>query len=159
MKIKLFLFTLIFVSQISYAEDIKVGVIAPDFSLNSISGEKVNFKDFKGKIVFLNFFATWCGPCRAETPDLVKVYSLYKEKVVFISVNLQEDKEKVLEFIDEYKVTWKILLDSAGKVGDLYNIRGIPTNLILDKNCKITFLGHFLTSDVLKKELDKVLSK
>lgn len=158
-RVTLFLFILIFMSQVSCA-GVKVGELAPDFSLKSVSEEKVSLKDFEGKIVFLNFFATWCGPCRAETPDLVKVYSLYKDKdVIFISVNLQEDKKKVSEFLNDYKVSWQILLDLDGKVGKLYNVRYIPTNLVIDKSGKITFIGNFLTSDVLKKELDKVLSR
>lgn len=165
----IFLFVLLFIFEVSFAEkvgdiapaaDIKVGDIAPDFSLESFTGAKVNLKDFRGKIVFLNFFATWCGPCSAEMPDLVKVHSLYKDKnIEFISVDLQEDKKKVSEFINKYNIKWEILLDYKGAVGKLYNIRGIPTNLVINKAGKITFIGHFLTEDVLKTELDKVIRK
>lgn len=155
------LFVLSFIFGLSFAANkINVGEIAPDFALESITGGRVSLKNFEGNIVFLNFFATWCGPCRREVPDLVKVYSLYKNKnVKFISVNLQEDKQKVSKFREEHKINWNILLDYKGDVGRLYNIIGIPTNLVIDKSGKITFLGHFLTEDVLKKELDKVLEK
>jgi len=130
-----------------------------DFTLNNLKEEKVNLKDFQDKkIIFLNFFATWCPSCREEIPILNKLYPEYKDKdVEFIGIDLREDKKKVNNFVEKYKINYPVLLDLKGKVGELYRISSIPFNLLIDREGIIRFAGSFLTEEELRKELDKIV--
>jgi len=118
-------------------EIIKIPHIAPpvDFSLPDINGQQVTLSDFKGKIVFLNFWTTWCPECRIEMPSMEKLHSRFKgQGFAMIAVNLQEPALRVKEFLKKYPLTFTILLDSKGKSGPQFGIRAVPTTFILDKN-------------------------
>lgn len=111
---------------------VKVGESAPNFKLTNLAGKEVSLADFKGKAVVLNFWATWCPPCRAELPDFQKEHKEAKDFVI-LTVNEQEDKKTVQSFMDKGKYTFPVLLDTQGKVGNLYQVRGIPTTYFIDK--------------------------
>lgn len=114
--------------------DIK-GEKAIDFTLKDLNGKKVSLSDFKGKNVYLNFFATWCPPCRQEMPDIEKVYQEYKDKdLVVLAVDLGEDRDTVKNYIDKNKFSFKVLLDSDQRVGEKYTISAIPASYFIDKN-------------------------
>lgn len=116
---------------------IRLAGIAPpvEINLKTINGEMVNVSDFKGKIVFLNFWTTWCPDCRIEMPEMEKLHKRFKEdEFVMVAINLRESKKKVRTFIKKYKLTFLTLLDSNGRVGTSFGIRSIPTTFILDKN-------------------------
>jgi len=105
-----------------------------DFSLPALSGETRSLSSFKGKVVLLNFWATWCPPCRAEMPSMEKLYTSLKGKdFEILAVNLQEDPKTVKEFVTKNGYTFPILLDSSGKTGSVYGVRGIPTTYLIDK--------------------------
>lgn len=107
---------------------------AIDFTLKDLNGNKVSLSDFKGKNVYLNFFATWCPPCRAEMPDIEKVYQKYKDKdFVVLAVDLGEDKDTVKSFIEKNKYNFKVVLDSDQSVAEKYNISAIPVSVFIDK--------------------------
>jgi peroxiredoxin len=110
---------------------------APDFELTTLTGEKVKLSDYKGKKVILNFWATWCPPCKAEMPHMQKYYekNAEKENVEILAVNLtsmDEGKDKVQEFVDGYELTFPILLDVDGTIGEEYRAFTIPTTYMVD---------------------------
>jgi len=108
---------------------------APDFCLEELSGKKVELKHFKGQVVFLNFWATWCGPCKEEMPSMEALYQRFKEKgFVFLAISVDyEEKKKVKEFIDKHRYTFPVLVDPKNHTLDLYRIRGIPATILIDK--------------------------
>ncbi len=110
---------------------------APDFGLTTLGGEKVKLSDYKGKKVILNFWATWCPPCKAEMPHMEKYYekNADKENVEILAVNLtsmDKGEKKVKEFVDGYGLTFPILLDAEGKIGEEYQAFTIPTTYMID---------------------------
>ncbi len=108
---------------------------APDFTLKDLDGNTVRLSDLRGKVVFLNFWATWCPPCRAEMPDIEKVHQKYKDQdVVVLGIDLRESADTVRAFVEEGGYTWTFLLDTTGKVGSMYNVSAIPTSYFVDKN-------------------------
>ena len=123
----------------SVKEGIYKGEIPPDFTLKDLEGEEVSLKRFRGKIVLLNFWATWCPPCRKEIPSMIKLYKRYNDKgLEIIGVNLDRmDKSGIEKFSSEYNITFPILLDPTGKIATLYGITALPATFILDRNGKI----------------------
>jgi len=106
-----------------------------DFSLLDINGQQYTLSDFKGKIVFLNFWTTWCPECRIEMPYMEKLHSRFKgQDFTMIAVNLQEPALRVKDFLKKYPLTFTILLDTKGNIGPQFGIRAVPTTYILDKN-------------------------
>jgi thiol-disulfide isomerase/thioredoxin len=98
----------------------------------SPSGEKVSLKDFRGKIVFLNFWATWCVPCKEEMPTMERLYQQYKDRgLVMLAVNLKDSRKDALAFVKELKLTYPILFDPEGEAGLLYGAWGLPTTYII----------------------------
>ncbi|KNY28091.1 TlpA family protein disulfide reductase [Pseudobacteroides cellulosolvens] len=111
---------------------------AIDFTLSDLDGNKVSLKDFHGKNVYLNFWATWCPPCRKEMPAIEKLYKEYKDKgLVVLAIDLGEDKETVKNFINENNYSFKVLLDSDQSIGSKYNISAIPVSYFIDKDGNI----------------------
>lgn len=114
----------------------KKPVPAPDFTLSAFDGKKVSLKDFKGKAVFLNFWATWCPPCTIEMPSMEALHKRFKDKgLVVIAVNSEEDEKKVSKFIKKKGYTFLVLLDSYGSVSsDSYRAIGFPTTYLIDRH-------------------------
>jgi peroxiredoxin len=105
---------------------------APDFTLEDLDGNPVRFSDFRGKPVVLNFWATWCGPCRAEIPHVDALYNKYKDRgLVVIGVNNESDHAKVKAFAEE-QISYSVLLDGRAQFED-YSVRGIPCTYYIDK--------------------------
>lgn len=112
--------------------------ISVGFTLKDISGQTVRLSDFEGKIVIVNYWATWCPPCLAEVPGLVSIYEKYKDKgVVVIGITLDESRESVLRFVEDYSVTYPILFSTRQVLRDYGNLRSIPTTFILDQKHKL----------------------
>ncbi|PFG04688.1 redoxin domain-containing protein [Bacillus sp. es.034] len=112
---------------------------APDFTLTTLDGKEVKLSDYQGKKVILNFWATWCPPCKAEMPHMEQYYEkkAKKEKVEILAVNLtsQDEGEKaVQQFVDGYELTFPILMDEKGDIGDEYRAFTIPTTYMIDTN-------------------------
>ena len=106
-----------------------------DFELQDLSGETRRLSDFKGKVVFLNFWATWCGPCRFEMPSMETLYRRFKGSgLEIVAVNLQEDRGSVQRFVDEQGLSFHVLLDTTGRIGATYGARSIPTTYIIDRD-------------------------
>ena len=111
---------------------------ANDFTLKDLNGAAHSLSDYKGKSVFLNFWATWCPPCRAEMPSMQEVYEkMDKDKYVMLAVNIREEREAVKSFISQNGYTFPILLDPDGRVASKYAVRGIPTTYLIDEKGKV----------------------
>jgi thiol-disulfide isomerase/thioredoxin len=111
-----------------------------DFTLESLGGDKVSLSSFKGKVVLLSFWATWCGPCKQEMPEMQALYQKLKGSgFEVVAVDMMEDKATVSNFVKKNGYTFPVLLDATGEVGGggLYDARAIPTNYIVDKAGKI----------------------
>ncbi|NRT87879.1 TlpA family protein disulfide reductase [Clostridium beijerinckii] len=111
---------------------------AIDFSLKDLNGNELSLSDLKGKKVFLNFWATWCPPCKAEMPDIEKLYQETKDSdLVIVSVEIGEPLNTVKSFIDSNKYNFKVLIDSDQSVATKYNTTSIPTSYFIDKDGNI----------------------
>ncbi|UOQ94728.1 redoxin domain-containing protein [Halobacillus shinanisalinarum] len=117
------------------AVGLNIGDIAPDFQLQTLEGENVKLSDYRGQRVMVNFWATWCPPCRAEMPDMEKFYQ--NKDVVVLAVNLTQTEsnlQQVKDFVNEFTLTFPILLDKESKVATNYEIRPIPSSFMIDSN-------------------------
>ena len=107
---------------------------ALDFTLKDLEGNTVSLSDYKGENVYVNFFATWCPPCKGEMPDIEKISQKYKDKdLVVLAVDLGEDRDTVKNFIAENNLSFKVLLDSDQTATELYQITSIPVSVFIDK--------------------------
>jgi peroxiredoxin len=131
---------------------------AADFKLKDLSGKEVSLSDFKGKRVFLNFFATWCPNCKAEMPEMEKLYEETKDSdLVILAVDLEESTETVRSFINNNKYNFKVLLDSNNTAAEKYQISSIPTSYFIDKDGNIVdkHIGSMTIQD-MKIYIDKL---
>ena len=120
-----------------------VGQLAPDFALKSSTGENLRLSEYRGDVVMINFWATWCGPCRQEMPLLEELYARY-ERVGFklLGVNIDDDVHKAMQMIDELGVSFPILFDSRKEVSKLYNIETMPVTVLVDREGRVRYV-HF----------------
>ena len=120
-------------------QPVKDKKIAPGFSLDGLSGRRVELKQFKGKVVFLTFWATWCGPCKEEMPSIEVLHQQFKGKdfvVLTVAVDL-EGEIPVEKFIAKHDYTFYVLVDSKSEILDLYGVEGIPMTFLIDKQGRI----------------------
>ncbi|MCM5527116.1 TlpA disulfide reductase family protein [Parasegetibacter sp. NRK P23] len=138
-----------------------VGSEAPAFTQANVEGKPVALKDFKGKYVLVEFWASWCGPCRAENPNLVKQYAQYKEKgFEILSVSLDSEKDKWVDAIQKDGLPWTHVSDLKGwnnAVGRLYGVRGVPASFLVGPDGKI--VGKDLRGESLNKKLEEVMGE
>lgn len=119
---------------------IAVGDLAPDFTGTTVDGQAITLSELSGKLVVVNVFASWCGPCRAETPHLVEVYKqIDRDRVEFIGLNLQETPKAVESFKDEFSIDYPLVLDEGGGITDIYRPIGLPTTWFIDQDGIIRF--------------------
>jgi DsbE subfamily thiol:disulfide oxidoreductase len=110
-----------------------------DFTLPLLNGETITLSSLKGKVVVLNFWATWCPPCREEMPSMETLYKRYKDMgLEMLAVNLRENNNTVRQFIQRHGYTFPVPLDQHGRVGSVYGVEAIPTTYIIDREGKIT---------------------
>lgn len=132
-------------NPVEVEESNEVGIrkseIAPDFELTTLDGETVQLSDYKGKRVMLNFWATWCPPCRAEMPDMEKFQK--NKDVQVLAVNLTEtesNQDNVQKFVDELNLTLTTPLDDQSAVSNEYKVMAYPTTYMIDSNGRIQFI-------------------
>jgi len=126
------------------------GDLAPDFLLERLDGGELRLSDLRGQPVVVNFWATWCVPCRKEMPQLVRAYDRYKDEgLVIVGVNLQEGKDTARPFAEDFGMDFPIGIDVDGEVGDTYRLLGLPTTFFIDREGVIrsVFTGPFVEKD------------
>jgi len=139
---------------------------APDFTLPELEGNSLTLSDFKGKVIILNFWATWCPPCRREIPDFVELYENYKDKgLLIIGVNLDGgDRSSVKQFSEKYKINYSVVLGNVNVTEDYGGIRAIPTTFIIDRegNIREKYIGYqpgTTFENAVKRLLEEVSEK
>jgi peroxiredoxin len=110
---------------------------APDFTLTDLDGNRVSLSQFRGKPVVINFWATWCPPCKAELPHLVKAYEREQGRVVFLAISVDEPERTVRRFVEDNGVSLTVLLDDGGEVAADYRVEGIPTTFFISRDGEI----------------------
>ncbi len=137
-----------------------VGAPAPDFALKTLDGPNMRLQEQRGKVVLINFWATWCGPCRQEIPHLNRIADKYRSAgLVLMGVNIDDDVRKAAEVADKLKVSFPVLLDTGKSVSKLYNLNAMPSTLVVDRSGRVRYLhrgyqdGYENTYDAQIREL------
>jgi thiol-disulfide isomerase/thioredoxin len=146
----------IVVSALSSLAQIKVGSPIPEISLPNVNDSIVNLSSFKGKVVLVDFWASWCGPCRATNPSVVRLYKKYKDRGFEVfGVSIDDKKTAWVKAIKQDKIKYTQVNDGGGwnsKVALAFHIEAIPASYLLDKN------GNVVAIDAEGKELDKLVA-
>jgi len=140
-------------------QGVNQGNQALDFTLENLAGEQVSLSDYEGKVVLINFWATWCPPCRAEIPDLEAAYLEHSDEgFVVLGVSVQDPSQAIVDFMDQVDMSYPILLDENGLIMKDYRAPGLPMSLIVDRQgvIQVRHLG-FLSAGQLADYLSTVL--
>lgn len=114
---------------------------APDFTLKSLSGENLKLSEMRGEVIMINFWASWCGPCRQEMPILEKIYQKYQPLgFTLLGVNVEEDINDAKNYLKDVQVSFPILFDNTNKVSQLYEIIAMPSTILIDRDGNMRFL-------------------
>ncbi len=140
----------------------EIGNLAPDFQLNDLDGQAVALSDFRGRPVLVNFWASWCPPCRAEMPFIQDIYANRKwadEGLVMLALDIGESPPTVREFVKNYGLTFPVLLDTNRDVSLEYRVAAIPTTFLIDRDGIIQEIriGAFTSKTEIEESLKKVI--
>lgn len=140
----------------------KAPIAADDFRLDSLGGAPVNLSDYRGRVVFLNFWATWCPPCRAEMPSMERLHRRLRDRgLAIVAVDLQESAAAVKTFVKEASLTFTVLLDADGAVGGAWGAQSIPTTYLIDRTGTIiarAIGGREWDGDEMVELFERILS-
>jgi len=138
------------------------GFLAPEISLLDTNGKEITLSELRGRPVIVNFWATWCPPCRAEMPAMQRAFMDYEdEEVIILAINStnQDALQAVKQFVDEFDITFPILLDSQGTAANTYQISSLPTTYFIGKDGIIreVVIGGPMAEALLRSRIDKML--
>ncbi len=140
----------------------RVSFTAPDISLKAVTGEAYDLRALKGNVVLVNFWATWCGPCRAEMPAIEQVYQSRREQgFVVLAVDQQEDDASVKSFAQQLGLTFPLLMDRDATVARLYHVSALPTTFFVDRKGVVRdmAIGGPLTRAAIESKIDALLTE
>jgi len=141
-------------------EGIQVGNLAPDFQLQGLDGQTVSLGNLRGEPVLINFWATWCPPCRVEMPYIQEIYEEWTDKgLVLLAINIGESSSTVRDFIQSQNLSFTVLLDTKKDVAQRYGVSGIPTTLFIDEDgiIKDKVIGAFQNKTQIEDRLSKIM--
>ncbi len=139
LKVSLLTFALVLITLPSHAGDLSGP--APDFTLKSLSGKNLKLSEMRGEVIMLNFWASWCGPCRQEMPILEKIHQKYQPLgFTLLGVNVEEDSNEAKAYLKEIEVSFPILFDNQNKVSQVYNIIAMPSTIMIDRDGNMRYL-------------------
>jgi len=135
------------------------GQPAPDFALKSSTGENLRLSEYRGEVVMINFWATWCGPCRQEMPLLDELYTRY-ERVGFslLGVNIDDDSSRAMDMISELGINFPVLFDDRKDVSKLYQVDAMPVTILIDREGNVRHIHHGYKPGYEQKYLDEIRS-
>ncbi|MED0666657.1 thiol-disulfide oxidoreductase ResA [Bacillus badius] len=138
-------------------EHLKVGEKAPNFLLESINGKEIKLSDVKGKLVLINFWGSWCEPCKREMPLIEKTYKNYKDQgFEVLSVNMRESDLIVSNYIKQNGITFNVFQDSSGEVSNAYNVYNLPATFLVNDDGKILAKHE---GEIKKEQMDAWIKK
>lgn len=115
--------------------------VAPDFTLKSNQGKNLRLEDFRGQVVMINFWASWCGPCRQEMPAMEEIYQQYQKLgFTILALTIDEDPGDADQFLESVPVSFPVLYDSESRISDLYGVDAMPTTVMIDRDGNKRFL-------------------
>ena len=141
------------------AQGVNQGNQARDFTLETLEGDELSLRDYRGNVVLVNFWATWCAPCRDEIPDIQATYEAYQDDgFVVLGVNVEESRQQVEPFVTALGMTYPVLLDETGQVLKMYRAIGLPMSVILDRDgvIQVRHIGY-VTAAQLERYLVQLL--
>ena len=135
------------------------GQLAPDFALKSSTGENLRLSEYRGDVVMINFWATWCGPCRQEMPLLDELYTRY-ERVGFnlLGVNIDDDSRRAMQMVEDLGVSFPVLFDARKEVSKLYEVEAMPVTVLVDREGNVRHVHHGYKPGYEDKYLDQIRS-
>lgn len=138
--------------------------MAPDFTLSTFSGEPVNLAGLKGKVVLINFWASWCPPCRAEMQAMQHVYADYQDQglvILAINTTYQDDILKATQFAQSEGLTFPLLTEPDGNIARLYRVQAMPTSFFIDRQGKITrlMIGGPMPEALIRTQVEALLKE
>ena len=135
------------------------GQVAPDFVLKSATGENLRLSEYRGDVVLINFWATWCGPCRQEMPILDDLYGRY-QRVGFnlLGVNIDEDSRRAMQMVQELGVNFPVLFDENKEVSKLYEVEAMPVTILVDREGIVRHVHHGYKPGYEEKYLTEIRS-
>ena len=161
MKVKKSLIGLIFgmFAAVTLASSGMEGQQAPDFALKSSTGENMRLSEYRGDVVMINFWATWCGPCRQEMPLLDDLYARY-QRVGFnlLGVNIDDDSSRAMKMVNELGVNFPVLFDARKEVSRLYEVEAMPVTVLVDREGTVRHVHHGYKPGYEQKYLDQIRS-
>ncbi len=157
---KIFIVAFLFIGTSAFATALKAGDKAPSFSTSIYGGdETIDLSSLKGKAVLLNFWATWCTPCRVEMPVLNELAKSNPSDVVLIAVNYQQSPEMIRRYLAKNEIDFSVALDSEGVISKMYKVTALPTTIFIDRSGNITDIHEgMLTRESLKEKVAKIVA-
>lgn len=138
--------------NLNSSKDLKINAHAPDFTLTSIEGKKVSLKELKGKVVLVNFWGSWCDPCKREMPLIQSAYEKYKKQgFEVLAINVKESKFAVTSFLKQNQLNIPVLLNNDLKISKDYGVNKFPTNFMIDRDGKVK---QIYEGEVTKDQLE-----
>ena len=140
------------------------GFLAPDFTLETLDGESVRLSDLHGQAILVNFWATWCPPCRSEMPAFQQAYADYEDEgfvILAVNATLQDNPSDIAAFIEEFDLSFPIVLDTEGTVNQLYQVRSLPTSFFIDKEGVISevVIGGPIAEALIRSRIEELINQ
>jgi len=138
------------------------GFLAPDFTLQTLSGETITLSDLRGQAVLVNLWATWCPPCRAEMPAMQRLYDEYEDQgfvVLAVNMTYQDNSAAIQPFVQEHALSFPILLEETGNVASKYELRSLPSSFFIDREGFIqeVVIGGPMSEALLRTRIESIL--